>query len=63
MEIEKADEDFAEKFATGAVSKPWQEEVNITLISVQVCVHTCLQSYLLSSFLFLSSFSYTDDRD
>ena len=27
VEIEGSDEEFAGKFATGAVSKPWQEEV------------------------------------
>ena len=27
VEIEQGDVDFANKFATGAVSKPWQEEV------------------------------------
>ena len=31
VEIEKADEDFANKFATGAVSKPWQDEVRVKL--------------------------------
>uniref|UniRef100_A0A1X7VEF9 G protein-coupled receptor kinase n=1 Tax=Amphimedon queenslandica TaxID=400682 RepID=A0A1X7VEF9_AMPQE len=30
VEIEKADEDFADKFATGIVPKPWQEEVSST---------------------------------
>ena len=28
VEIEKADEDFADKFATGIVPKLWQEEVS-----------------------------------
>ena len=29
VELEEADESFASKFATGAVSKPWQEEVRV----------------------------------
>ena len=28
VDLEGSDEAFAEKFATGAVSKPWQEEVS-----------------------------------
>ena len=28
VEIEQEDENFASKFATGAVSKPWQQEVS-----------------------------------
>ena len=34
VEMEGEDEEFAGKFATGAVSKPWQEEVC-------VCVCVC----------------------
>ena len=34
VEIEQGDVDFANKFATGAVSKPWQEEVPIYSMSL-----------------------------
>ena len=29
VELEQVDENFAGKFATGAVSKPWQQEVSV----------------------------------
>ena len=56
VEIEKADADFADKFATGAVSKPWQEEViNLNFPSflyliisphcMVVCKCTCYQAW------------------
>ena len=34
VEIEQGDVDFANKFATGAVSKPWQEEVQCISLSL-----------------------------
>lgn len=34
VEIEQVDVDFANNFATGAVSKPWQEEVSLHSLSL-----------------------------
>lgn len=31
VDIEGPDNEFAEKFSTGAISKPWQDEVGVQL--------------------------------
>ena len=31
VDLEGSDDAFADKFATGAISKPWQEEVGVFL--------------------------------
>ena len=55
VEIEKDDEDFASKFATGAVSKPWQDEVRGS-----TCRTYCLwrQTFEAHSFLLVSIKKY-----
>ena len=34
VDIEGSDQEFAEKFSTGAVSKPWQDEVGPPVLLV-----------------------------
>ncbi len=52
VELEQEDSDFASKFSTGAVSKPWQQEVCavfVTLQCVTACVHVQYVLYCSSA--------------
>lgn len=38
VDLEGSDDAFAGKFATGAISKPWQEEVGGVFLVEYVCI-------------------------